>query len=168
MDTDRFSFPNAQPLLGLPSESARLAPLLRTLDVKDLWTEAGEDVAEIDLRRACGVELRFKRRFKVVTEVEGDERDYVFSGLVYHSEGDLESKGFPGELPRGIKFGDDEDRLRGRIGVEPTETGYDPDRISGYLRWDWREIVLHALFLVAERRTVRVTAFLPHRRADRR
>jgi hypothetical protein len=161
-NAQKYSYERIVELLGAPLHDPRVRVLYMGLELKDWLEQVSDDAAEIDLRKEVGVRLLFRRRRSLAKFAGSDDNTFVFSGIIYHSAGDLGAKAFQGRLPHGITFRDSREDVLSKMREPPSEQDFDADGIAGYLRWDWPQLVLHVLYLAMKNRVIRVTVFLPH------
>jgi hypothetical protein len=69
---------------------------------------------------------------------------------------------FLGQLPFGIRPGDDLKAVIARIGEPPSKEAFVPGDDSGYAIWEKRMPIVHVLFSMADAQVpLRVNVFLP-------
>jgi len=176
MNPQRFSWENISKLLGQPAKSHAMRDFFTKggIDVGTLWeyTPIGimgktiappRDLAEIDFKSRCGVQLQFGwGSLHAGFEELGSE--FIFDGIKYYAEGEDSARGYDGSMPFGFTFSDTESVFLAKV-EQPSQTrGGNATGVYRFHRWDFREYTVQAVFLSKTLLLRRVMAYLPMKR----
>lgn len=150
-------------MLGHAGDDARLAAALEPLG----WDASLVDLSSCDevpdyIRRG-GVTLYFDpiQPVRVKRGHASTASVSAFSGFRLNRTGDMNSQGFAGVLPFGIKFCDTPQQAVDRVGTQPDRqvSGHD---VGAYI-WNFSDYRLHVMFSLIDYQVYRISCFLPQR-----
>ena len=162
--------PSAAPVgtsaIGQAAGSSSVLALLASLQLDEDDLDDGVCPEEItSLTVPLGITLYFRDLPLLSKSTKGRAKVRHLSAITYKRRGDLESKGFHGELPFGFEFGDSPQTLIAKAGEPPgiehrsdqlmsyfweTESGVIVQAMCSLIDWQLYRVTLHASFLADE------------------
>jgi hypothetical protein len=150
--------PAAQDILGLLSQWLDSPAVLHAFGPLGLAARHEEikDTGEADFRVPYGLVLGFSEAL-VQQHERGKSR--VLSHVTMYRERELDARGWPGDLPHGVKFDDSPEMVVRKVGRRP-DIQMD-DSFSGYALWHLDTHSFHVFYSTMENRLMRVSLFAP-------
>ena len=162
--------PNAAPVgtsaIGQPVDSSSVQALLAALQLDEDDLDDGVCPEEItNLTVPLGITLYFRDLPLASKRKSRRGKVQHLAAITYKRRGDLQSKGFHGELPFGFEFGDSPQNLIAKAGEAPgiehrsdqlmsyfweTESGVVVQAMCSLIDWQLYRVTVHAAFLAGE------------------
>jgi hypothetical protein len=127
-------------------------PQLRNIFVPlglDNHTEEMQEGEGADFRNTYGIELGFGEH-----SADPSVGAMRLSDVVFYRERELESRGWPGQLPLAIQFGDSVETVSRQVGRPPDE--HEDDEFTGYAVWHLADYTLYVYHSLMENLMLRV------------
>jgi len=139
---------------GSPARSKHLSELFGPFQLEKHREEIFEDY-EADFRLDYGFELYFCPG----TDIGLEQKRLVFAGVKFYRDRDLDARGWPGELPFGMRFDDDPNTMLRKAGVKPVE--HRDEYLDGAALWHFERFSLHVYYSTLENCLYRVMVMAP-------
>jgi hypothetical protein len=137
-------------VLGKPLLDPAFQTLLAPLGVERHMEDQGEGRIA-DFRERFGFELRFRR--------QKASPGLLFSHVVFYRDREMDARGWPGALPRDLKFDDSPERLLQKIGSPPDNLAN--ETFVGYALWHLPEYSIQVKYSTIDNLILCVHVMLP-------